>query len=256
MIPVIPVTVPDVPFYSQFQDIQSPEWQKKGCGIASLTMIIDYYSPDAVSVNNLLKQAIDAGAYQLNAGWKHRDLVLLAQKYGLDGDNYDLSGSDQKTAFDRFISFLEDGPAIVSVHYRFDPKSTIPHLVVIDGIDGDTIYYNDPASSKGREEISIDGFLKGWKKRFIIIRPVDASEDKVIANTAPQSKPIQKPEPSPILKSTPVLDISPASGPTQVTVSVPTLAQVSATPLIPNPITEERLSLTDFLKGWVKRFIF
>jgi len=254
MIPVIPVTVPDVPFYSQFQDIESPEWQKKGCGIASLTMIIDYYESDAVSVNNLLKQAIDAGAYQLNAGWKHRDLVLLSQKYGLDGDNYDLLGSSQKTAFESFIGFLEDGPVIASVHYRFDPKSTIPHLVVIDGIDGDTIYYNDPASDRGKEEISVDDFLKGWKKRFIVVRPVEASEGDIAIATTLQAPKAKTPEILPEKEMTPDLEIAPAPEPSQVTVLAPTLTQAST--VIPaTAIVEKRISFTDILKGWVRRFI-
>ena len=56
--------IPDVPFYSQFKDITSSSWQKVGCGVTSLAMVIDYYKPDAVSVNTLLKQGITSGSYQ------------------------------------------------------------------------------------------------------------------------------------------------------------------------------------------------
>lgn len=165
-------TVPDVPFYSQFKDIASAVWQKKGCGIASLAMVIEYYKPDTVSVNTLLEQGIVSGAYQKGVGWKHNGLVLLSKKYGLDGQNYDLSTSDTKTAFAAFKDFLKDGPVIVSVHYKFNPKSTVRHLVVIDGIDKDVVYYNDPAAKTGEQQISVTDFLKGWKKKFVVIRPV------------------------------------------------------------------------------------
>jgi len=61
-----------VPFYSQFKDITDPTWQKVGCGIASLAMLIDYYKP-AVSVDSLLTEGITTGAYITSAGWSHAD---------------------------------------------------------------------------------------------------------------------------------------------------------------------------------------
>lgn len=174
--PVYPI-VPNVPFYSQFQDIQSTTWQKVGCGIASLAMIIDYYQPEAVSVNVLLGQAILSGAYDKNAGWIHKDLISLSKKYGLEGNSYDVSSLGKDAGFTKLKSFLADGPVMVSVHYKFDPKSSIPHLVVIDGIKEGFIYYNDPAAKVGQKKISVADFQKGWKKKFIVIRPV---QEKII----------------------------------------------------------------------------
>jgi ABC-type bacteriocin/lantibiotic exporter with double-glycine peptidase domain len=159
-----------VPFYSQFKDITSTAWQKVGCGVTSLAMIIDYYKP-AVSVNTLLKQGIAAGAYDPSAGWTYKGLIALGNQYGLSGASYDLATLSSAAAFTQLSGYLQDGPVIVSVHYKFDPKSTIPHLVVIDGIVGDTLYYNDPAAKSGEKTISSSDFLKGWKKRLIVIRP-------------------------------------------------------------------------------------
>lgn len=172
---------PTVPFYSQFKDIQSLSWKKNGCGIASLAMLIEFYKPGTVSVDKLLTQAIVAGAYKQDAGWKHRELALLSKKYGLEGKNYDLSNSDKKVAFAEFKDFLEDGPVIASVYNKFDPKSTIPHLVVINGIKGDTVYYNDPAAATAGKEISTADFLKGWKKRFIVVRPVKENNKVILS---------------------------------------------------------------------------
>lgn len=173
MLPTIPVhtQVPIVPFYSQFQDIKPLAWQKVGCGVTSLAMIIEYYKPNSVSVNTLLTQAIAGGAYNKNAGWVHKDLILLSNQYGLKGNSYDMAALSKDAAFIQFKKSLKDGPIMASVHYKFDPKNPIPHLVVIDGIDGDTIYYNDPALKSGTKEISTEKFLKAWKKKFIVIRP-------------------------------------------------------------------------------------
>lgn len=162
-------TVPEVPFYSQFKDITSLKWQKVGCGITSLAMIVDYYKP-VVSVDTLLKQGIASGAYSA-AGWTYAGLIAVSKKYGLTGTSYDLANSDAQTAFKQFEESLKDGPVIASVHYKFDAKSTIPHLVVINAIVDDVVYYNDPAAKVGEKTISSGRFLKAWKKRFIVIRP-------------------------------------------------------------------------------------
>jgi predicted double-glycine peptidase len=71
------------------------------------------------------------------------------------------------TAFTKFSEKLKSGPAIASVYYTFDPQSPIPHLVVITGIQGDAVYYNDPAEDSGGKTISIPDFKRAWKKRFI-----------------------------------------------------------------------------------------
>lgn len=166
--PVISV----VPFYSQFKDIQSPKWQKVGCGVTSLAMIIDYYKPDTVSVNTLLEKGVARGAYDKNAGWIYVGLIGLSQDYGFDGDFYDFKKLDSKEALEQFREYSKGGPVIASVHYKLDPQNPIPHLIVVSGINDETVYYNDPAAIEGGKEISVDDFLKAWKKRFIVIRPI------------------------------------------------------------------------------------
>ena len=174
--------VPDVPFFSQFADISAPEWQKLGCGVASLAMIIEFYRPGIVSVDTLLREGIDAGAFIPGAGWSHKGLALLAKNYGLNGVNmtYDFSNLDTNaagpeysrgTAFAQFEEFVKQGPVIASVHYKLEPTNPIPHLIVVNGIDNNKVYYNDPASASGGRNISVQDFIKAWKKRFIVVRP-------------------------------------------------------------------------------------
>jgi ABC-type bacteriocin/lantibiotic exporter with double-glycine peptidase domain len=169
------VSIPAVPFYSQFTDIQSPAWQQVGCGITSLAMLINFYKPNSVSVNSLLQQGIAAGAYEWGVGWKYGGLIQLSQNYGLTGTFYDLSALTTKTAFAQFKNLLNAGPVILSVHNQFNPQSTVPHLVVIDGIKNKMVYYNDPAAKTGEKEISIPAFLQGWKRKVIAIRRANPS---------------------------------------------------------------------------------
>ncbi len=179
MIPIIPVhtvIIPEVPFYSQFRDITQSSWKKAGCGVTSLAMVINYYDPGSVTVNTLLKEGIASGAYNNTYGWSHRGLINLSETYGLEGESYDLGKLGKTASYEKFKSFLVDGPVIVSVHYKFDPRSSIPHLVVIDGIDGDYLYYNDPAATGGKRKISVTDFQKGWKKKFIVVRPASDTD--------------------------------------------------------------------------------
>ena len=171
----LPVDIPNVPFHSQLQEIQSTTWQQQGCGITSLAMVIDYYTSDPVSVETLLTQGIAAGAYIQNAGWSYKGLIDVSKKYGLKGNSFDFKTENSKTALASLTSLLKDGPVIASIYYKFDPKNPLPHMVVIEGIENNIVYYNDPATRTGGKQISITDFLTGWKKRGIVIRPVVAT---------------------------------------------------------------------------------
>ena len=169
---LLSITSPfSVPYYSQFDDITSPAWKKVGCGIASLAMVIDFYRPGVVTVDKLLEQGIAADAYLAHAGWTYAGLISVAQRYGVTGASHDLAGSTTNTAFGVFKKAVEKGPVIASVHYTFDPKNPIPHLVVVRGVKGDRIYYNDPAAHSAGGSISVAQFKGAWKKRYIELWP-------------------------------------------------------------------------------------
>ncbi len=160
-----------VPFYSQFSDISSPTWQKVGCGIASLAMLIDYYSDDSVAVDTLLEAGITSGAYIDDAGWSHAGLIALAGEYGLVGASKSLAHLSSSAAFAELETVLAEGPVMVSVHYTFEPTNPIPHLVVVHRVADERIYYNDPAETAGNNSITVEKFKRAWKQRYIEIRP-------------------------------------------------------------------------------------
>lgn len=159
-----------VPFYSQFTDISDPNWKKIGCGIASLAMIIDYYG-DSIAVDTLLQEGIAADAYLENVGWTYAGLIGVSHKYGLDGVSYDLAGESMESAFAAFKNAVAEGPVIASVYYTFTPGHPIPHLVVVNDINDNTVHYNDPAEPNGSGTISISNFQAAWKKRYIAFWP-------------------------------------------------------------------------------------
>jgi predicted double-glycine peptidase len=166
--------VPDirsVPFFSQFVDISSLSWKKVGCGITGLAMIIEYYKPGTASVNTLLVAGIRDGAYLRGQGWSHAGLIKVSQRYGFSGKAHNLSKKPGFAAFAQLKEDAKNGPVLASVHYKMEPDNPIPHIVVINDIDNDTVYYNDPATIGGGTKIGIADFLKAWKRKFIVIRP-------------------------------------------------------------------------------------
>jgi len=164
-------TVADDPFYSQFRDITSSKWQKVGCGVTSLAMIIDFYTTGTISVNKILAQGVAAGAYLQSEGWTYAGLIGVAEEYGLSGESYDLGALSSASAYTQFKDDLIEGPVIASVHYKLDPKNTIPHLIVVNGVKDGMVYYNDPAAQTAEKKIAVAEFLKAWKKRYIVVRP-------------------------------------------------------------------------------------
>jgi hypothetical protein len=164
--------VPTVPFYSQFRDISAPSWQKVGCGIASLAMIIDFYAGEVEPVDALLNRGIAANAFLSNAGWIHAGLINLSKPYGLNGKTVSWAHLSTDGAFAELKKALAEGPVMASVHYTFEPTNPIPHLVVITGVEGGKVFYNDPAEASGGGSLSIEKFNRAWKKRYIEIRPV------------------------------------------------------------------------------------
>jgi predicted double-glycine peptidase len=59
---------------------------------------------------------------------------------------------------------------MASVHYTFQKSNPIPHLVIINGIENEKVYYNDPAEKNGGGSISVTQFQSAWKKRYIEFR--------------------------------------------------------------------------------------
>ena len=172
--PMIPIPVPEMPYsvplFSQISDITSLAWQQKGCGVADVAMIVEFYKPKTTSVQEILNEALKQGAYVKNVGWSHEGLAALAVKHDLVGKTVDLSSLKNTTALSQFKEIVKEGPVIASIHRGFNPKSSFGHLVVVTGFDEKLVYYNDPGKHDGIRNIAIADFTKGWKKRLIVIR--------------------------------------------------------------------------------------
>lgn len=169
----------NVPAYSQYQDITEQSVQQKSCGIVSLYMVLLFWSQRGVlsrtlpSVNDFVKEGFAfENAYTAGVGWRHKELAMIAQEYGLEGYNVDDAQRDIEEAWGKIEEAVIAGPVIVSVYKNLDPSQGGGHLVVVTGIRDGMVQYNDPGA-KTKEEVSrtaqTEIFLRGWKKRSVVV---------------------------------------------------------------------------------------
>lgn len=168
----------NVPPYSQYLDIKNKEWQHRSCGIIALKSILDFWSDKNKKIypdgDKLVEIGLGLNAYIPNVGWRHKELVEIAKIFGLDGQNFDWTKVPSEEAFKKMIPYLDKYPITASVHPLFETQNQGGHLVILTGLENNILYYSDPAM-KNREEIKqeipLDKFINGWKRRFIVIHP-------------------------------------------------------------------------------------
>lgn len=168
----------DVPFTSQFADLGDHQWRARGCGIAALKMVMDFWG-NAPSLDELLREGLVAGAYREGIGWSHRGLAMVAQAHGYQASNVDVAPASPTPetadqAWQMLIGELERGPVLVSVWRSLDPQPHGGHIVVLTGWDGTLVSFNDPierSASEGQKVLVREVFMRLFKQRWIIIHP-------------------------------------------------------------------------------------
>jgi uncharacterized protein YvpB len=158
----------EVPYYSQFVDIQDPFWMLRACGVASFAMVAKYHGVHVPSLVDLCNEAKDRGGYDMSNGWVHEYLITKAQELGLTA--YRREGL---TDIKEILQSLDNGdPVIVSVEKRVLEQTRF-HLLVVVGYDVDTLLYHEPESTnkeKGRYRIcSKQIFLEYFRGKALFI---------------------------------------------------------------------------------------
>ena len=125
--------------FTDFEDAKS--WEQRGCGIASLRMIVDGFCPSQTCGHQgvMIYRGVAAEAYKPGVGWIHRGLADMAATYGIRGVAY-----REKAIADVVGALRKDCPCILSVTPRYEggkpdadgnirPKGG--HLVVAYGFE-------------------------------------------------------------------------------------------------------------------------
>ncbi|WP_304509978.1 C39 family peptidase [Anaerotignum sp.] len=145
-----------IPFYTQrvteeswktdgFSDLQEGfSWNMRGCGIASLRMVIDGFLRQEGKLacegqGAMIHKGLEQEAYKPGVGWIHQGLAKMAMEYGLLG-----TAHREKNVLDVGTEILAGNPCIISVSPRFaggkpdengNPYTKGGHLVVAYGCE-------------------------------------------------------------------------------------------------------------------------
>jgi len=187
-----------VPYYSQIKDTQNPKWKKDSCGVAALKMVLDYYQPTNLTIDELYQKGLDIDGYLEGVGWYHHVLAQLAKGFGYKAvtKSWNIPAESLEHLIGRGFSKedieivvnlqLDEGiftlkqevlaghPIIISVPKGFKEGGS-GHLVVVIGFDDLGFIVNDPFDGE-KIHIDFERFRQVWSGRFwtrraILIRP-------------------------------------------------------------------------------------
>lgn len=158
----------DVPYYSQFVDIQDPFWMLRACGGVSLAMVSKFHGVQIDSLLSLCEEALTRGGYDMENGWIHDYLVTKAKEFGLEA--YRKEGLID---VQEIIASLDAGnPVIVSVEKRVLEQKRF-HLITLVGYDAERLYYHEPESTdkeKGKfRSCDVSTFMQYFRGKAIFI---------------------------------------------------------------------------------------
>jgi len=157
--------------FSQHLDLSHEEHKLKGCGIASLGMLL---GDKVTNLDELYHLGLEQGAYLPGVGWKHAGLTNLAKHFGFKNSyNLDLAKESLETALNKLKEELEKGPVMVSVYTNYYPLNKDGHLIVLLSLTDEQAEVLDPAAKDHadiHQFIPASQFLIGWKKRLIVVR--------------------------------------------------------------------------------------
>ncbi len=172
----------DVPYCSQYLDVDDEYWQNRACGMACVKMVLDYYKKGGESLMDLIKEGVAKNGY-CECGWIHDVLVGMMKERGLEVFRKEYKSADEneqnklvEKAIKEIANFLKKKrPVIISAIKNFSEEKKF-HMVILTGFEkGENgvigFYYHDP-DSRSREEgrhkfVPINVFKKYWRKMSI-----------------------------------------------------------------------------------------
>ena len=179
----------DVPYYSQYLDINDPFWMLRACGAMCFKMVAEYNGKNIPDVVAFCNEAKEKGGYDMTNGWVHSYLVTKAQELGLQARR-----SEGLTSITNEITESLDAgnPVIVSVEKRLLEQTRF-HMIVIVGYEKEEdalvgsvepasgyslvaknyFYYHEPESTDrtrgAYRTCDVETFKNYWRGKAIFI---------------------------------------------------------------------------------------
>lgn len=165
----------EVPYYSQFIDIQDPFWMIRACGAVAMKSVAQFKGKAMPELISLCEEAKVKGGYHLENGWVHDYIVSRLQETGVD-----VYRREGLTDTHEIQSSLEAGnPVIVSVEKRVLEQTRF-HIIVLVGYEKneegnitDFYYHESESTDKTRgayRKCTVETFMQYWRGKAIFSR--------------------------------------------------------------------------------------
>ncbi len=172
------IVIENIPVVDQLE-ASDKFWKFRACGVAVIKMLLVSQNKDLnrLSLDELIKEGLECGAYVENVGWRHQGLVCLAEKHGvfLTFQKEFFKTVKDKTKGLKIINdeLRSERPVAVSVHLGFNGQKD-SHLLLAVGMNlknsSATGYYiQDPYKGiRGHKYfVTKKEFLDGWRGGMI-----------------------------------------------------------------------------------------
>lgn len=166
-------TVLNVPYYSQYLDIEDSLHKLTACGITSAYMALKYYGHKNGNLQNFVEKGKRDGGYS-KSGWVHDYIVSVFTENNILCERKEKMNDGDVLVIRDHIK--KGNPVIISMQ-RFSFDRRIFHMVLLVGIresvEGNLegFFYHDPAGLDKKEVsnlfVSIPVFLQYWRRMAI-----------------------------------------------------------------------------------------
>ncbi len=176
---MIKETIIEMSLVNQRRDTHDKKWAGKTCAICCLKMVLTFKNKkySDLEIMDLVRKGLLLDGYINEVGWKHKVLVELAKKYGVNMKFQKLFfySSEEKLKGLGIINgnILKKRPVIVSV---LNKKRNGGHMVVINGlrkngraVEGYSILDPD-FKDKTAYFVTKDDFINNWRGGLILLK--------------------------------------------------------------------------------------
>ena len=181
----------EVPYHSQFLEVEDYFWNIRSCGGTCIKMCLDYFSIPGPSILEIMNEAFNTDGYHAENGFAHN----FALNYFKENNLNSYRKEDLKNMNEIIISLDNNNPVIASI-IKNTLEQTKYHLIVVVGYkytleenkDSESIeseinkienkkvthiIYHEPEStdaSRGAyRECDIETFQKYWRGKAIFV---------------------------------------------------------------------------------------
>lgn len=177
----------NVPYHSQFLEVEDFHWNIRSCSGACTAMALEYLTGRKIDILEFMKEAERFGGYDKINGMGHDYVINFLEKEGLKAWRYkNILKRDTLDTVDSVVEELEKGnPVIVSINkYILEQKKF--HLILLIGLEKDEdgnathFYYHEPEATVISVEddknvgganrcVDIETFKKCWRGKAIFV---------------------------------------------------------------------------------------